>query len=71
MACPLCGGADHQRRGPHPILNCSTYARVPQPVKNAIQKLYDDNPQATPQGVPLENWIYNNIYSPGAPASEN
>lgn len=67
MACPLCGGADHSANGvPHAVLNCPTYVRVPQPLKDAITRLWDDNPQGTVPGDPLATWIYENIYSPGA-----
>jgi HopA1 effector protein family len=67
MTCKLCSGADHTLgRGPHPILNCSTFVRVPQPVKDAIKKLWEDNPQAIARGESLSNWIYDHIYSPGA-----
>lgn len=60
MACPLCGGANH------PIHNCLTFVRVPQPLKDAIKELWEANPQQVTQGEPLADWIYQHIYSPGA-----
>jgi hypothetical protein len=69
MACSLCGAADH-RKVPlpnlHPVLDCPTYAKVPQPLKDAIKRLWERNPQKVARGSPLATWIYENIYSPGA-----
>ncbi|OWQ85703.1 hypothetical protein CDN99_21745 [Roseateles aquatilis] len=59
MPCLLCGAN-------HTLLHCSTFARVPQPVKDAVKQLWDADPQGIAVGSPLEDWIYENVYSPGS-----
>lgn len=59
MPCLLCGAN-------HTLLNCSTFASVPQPVKDAIKQLWDADPQQIAVGSSLADWIYENVYSPGS-----
>lgn len=68
MACILCGGPDHPKSGPHPILNCPTYVSVPQPLKDMIRTLWERHP-VTVGWDELKDWIYENLYSPGATVS--
>lgn len=71
MPCKLCGAPDHRPAhvaplpNSNPLLDCPLYARVPQPMKDAIRDLWNRNPQAV-SADKLSNWIYETIYSPGA-----
>ncbi|HEY4373917.1 MAG TPA: hypothetical protein VGN52_18465 [Burkholderiales bacterium] len=67
MTCALCGGQDHPAgNGRNPILNCPTFVRVPQTLKDSITDLWTRNPQNVEAGEPLADWIYDHIYSPGS-----
>ncbi|HEY1377830.1 MAG TPA: hypothetical protein VGF55_13610 [Gemmataceae bacterium] len=67
MPCQLCGGPDHPKGAlPSAVLNCPVYAQVPQPLKDSIKQLWDDNPQTVGRGQELADWIYDHVYSPGA-----
>ena len=69
MACPLCGDAEHpveEGGSEHPLLRCPDFERVPRPLKEILQALWEWDPQPVPPGEPLALWIYENLFSPGA-----
>lgn len=66
MACTLCGGANHTvpgGAGTHALMNCPSYARVPQPLKDLIREVWTQNPQHVARGDAIAGWIYDNCYA--------